>query len=307
MRLSLLYPEKRDTIRRQFMRRLRQVVAVIQRTIEVYSKHDMYVYSGYTTFYFLMSVVPLLMLIISVINLLPWFSVEQVSTILSKIIPDIPQIRRVLLSVVINLNRQSGQLVSYLFALTSFWSGSHGVTAMMTGLEKINHTNRKTVKNRIKAIFYTVLYILLIPSMLLFQGIRASLKSGVKSLFSYLNITFDVADMTGSAMAIIRLSEIITLGLMILVIVLTFTYLPSGNRRISSQLPGSVFTSILWVLFTKAFGFFIQRFWRYSSVYGALAAVFLAAMWMKFIISILFYGASLNRALQVKVSKDFQT
>ena len=102
------------------MRRLRQTVAIIQRTIEVYSKHDMYVYSGYTTFYFLMSVVPLLMLIISVINLLPWFSVEQVSTILSKIIPDIPQIRRVLLSVVINLNRQSGQLVSYLFALTSF-------------------------------------------------------------------------------------------------------------------------------------------------------------------------------------------
>ena len=267
----------------------------------------MYVYSGYTTFYFLMSVVPLLMLLISVINLLPWFSVEQVSTILAKIIPDIPQIRRVLLSVIINLNRQSGQLVSYIFALTSFWSGSHGVTAMMTGLEKINHTNRKTVKNRIKAIFYTVLYILLIPSMLLFQGIRASLKSGVKSLFSYLNITFDVADMSGSAMAIIRLSEIITLGLMILVIVLTFTYLPSGHRRISSQLPGSVFTSILWVLFTKAFGFFIQRFWRYSSVYGALAAVFLAAMWMKFIISILFYGASLNRAMQVKVSKDCQT
>ena len=253
------------------MRRLRQTVAIIQRTIEVYSKHDMYVYSGYTTFYFLMSVVPLLMLIISVINLLPWFSVEQVSTILSKIIPDIPQIRRVLLSVVINLNRQSGQLVSYLFALTSFWSGSHGVSAMMTGLEKINHTDQKTVKNRIKAIFYTVLYTLLIPSMLLFQGIRASLKNGVKALFSYLNITFNVADMSGHAITIIRLSEIVTLAMMIL------------------------------------FGFFIQRFWRYSSVYGALAAVFLAAMWMKFIISILFYGASLNRALQVKVSKDCQT
>ena len=289
------------------MRRLRQTVAIIQRTIEVYSKHDMYVYSGYTTFYFLMSVVPLLMLIISVINLLPWFSVEQVSTILSKIIPDIPQIRRVLLSVVINLNRQSGQLVSYLFALTSFWSGSHGVSAMMTGLEKINHTDQKTVKNRIKAIFYTVLYTLLIPSMLLFQGIRASLKNGVKALFSFLNITFNVADMSGHAITIIRLSEIVTLAMMILVIVLTFTYLPSGDRKIRSQLPGSIFTSILWILFTKAFGFFIQRFWRYSSVYGALAAVFLAAMWMKFIISILFYGASLNRALQVKVSKDCQT
>ena len=107
---------------------------------------------------------------------------------------------------------------------------------MMTGLEKINHTDQKTVKNRIKAIFYTVLYTLLIPSMLLFQGIRASLKNGVKALFSYLNITFNVADMSGHAITIIRLSEIVTLAMMILVIVLTFTYLPSGDRKIRSQL-----------------------------------------------------------------------
>ncbi len=289
------------------MRRLRQAVAIIRRTIEVYSKHDMDVYSGYTTFYFLMSVVPLLMMIISVINLLPWFSVEQVSTILTKIIPDIPQIRRVLLSVVINLNRQSGQLVSYLFAFTSLWSGSHGVSAMMAGLEKINHTHKKSVKKRLKAIFYTILFALLIPSMLLFQGIRASLKNGVKSLFTFLNITLNITDMSSHVIAIIKFSGVVTLAVMILVIVLTFTYLPSGERNIKSQLPGSIFTSILWVLFTKAFGFFIQRFWRYSSVYGALAAVFLAAMWMKFIISILFYGASLNRALQVKISKDCPT
>jgi uncharacterized BrkB/YihY/UPF0761 family membrane protein len=44
-----------------------------------------------------------------------------------------------------------------------------------------------------------------------------------------------------------------------------------------------------------------------SSVYGTLAAVFLAAMWLKFIITFLFYGASLNRAIQVPVSRDFVT
>ena len=39
----------------------------------------------------------------------------------------------------------------------------------------------------------------------------------------------------------------------------------------------------------------------------ALAAVFLAAMWLKFIITFLFYGASLNRAIQVKISRECST
>jgi uncharacterized BrkB/YihY/UPF0761 family membrane protein len=43
------------------------------------------------------------------------------------------------------------------------------------------------------------------------------------------------------------------------------------------------------------------------SVYGTLAAVFLIAMWLRFIMTFLFYGASLNRALQVKVSMDCST
>jgi membrane protein len=94
---------------------------------------------------------------------------------------------------------------------------------------------------------------------------------------------------------------------MIVIIVLTFTYLPSGKRKIRNQLPGAVFSSLMWIIFTKLFGFWISKFWSLSSVYGTLAAVFIAAMWLKFIINFLFYGAALNRAIQVPVSRKFST
>ena len=69
------------------------------------------------------------------------------------------------------------------------------------------------------------------------------------------------------------------------------------RRRLRLQLPGAVFTTVLWLVFSAFFEIFITRFWKASSLYGSLAAIFLAAMWLKSITMILFYGAALNEAL----------
>ena len=262
-----------------------------------------------------MSLVPFLMMIISLINMLPWFSVEDVSSFLYRMMPDIPQIRGTLLNIIVNLNHQSKQIAAYLFALTSLWSGSHGVFAMMSGLEKINHTQQIILKQRPKAILYTIIFTLLIPSMLLFQVLRSSISNAITFIFTELisnAITFIFTELSMPKVAvqinrILRVSGIVTLAITILVIVLTYTFLPAGRRKMKNQLPGSIFTSVLWILFTNAFSYFIRRFWKYSSVYGTFAAVFLSAMWLKFIIAILFLGASLNRALQVQVSMECKT
>ena len=292
-----------NNIKKKIKRALHIIIHTISRTAEVYSKHEMSIYSGNATFYLLMSLVPLLMMIISLINMLPWFSVEDVSSFLYRMMPDIPQIRGTLLNIIVNLNHQSKQIAAYLFALTSLWSGSHGVFAMMSGLEKINHTQQIILKQRPKAILYTIIFTLLIPSMLLFQVLRSSISNAITFIFTELSMPKVAVQIN----RILRVSGIVTLAITILVIVLTYTCLPAGRRKMKNQLPGSIFTSVLWILFTNAFSYFIRRFWKYSSVYGTFAAVFLSAMWLKFIIAILFLGASLNRALQVQVSMECKT
>ena len=92
-------------------------------------------------------------------------------------------------------------------------------------------------------------------------------------------------------------SGLITVAAMVLVILLTYTFLQGGRRRLRLQLPGAVFTTVLWLAFSAFFEIFITRFWKASSLYGSLAAIFLAAMWLKSITMILFYGAALNEAL----------
>jgi membrane protein len=280
-----------------------EFISLVKRTFDVYSKHEMDVYSGNATFYLMISTVPFLMMIIYIINLLPWFTVEDVSNFLMNVVPDIPQVRTAIVSIIVNLNRYSGTMVVYAFAFTCLWSGSHGISALMAGLEKINHTQRKYIHSKPKAILYAVLFSLLIPSMLLFQMLRSSIEVIITDIFEVLNLPEIAEKING----VLEYSGIVTFAAMILIIVLTFTFLPSGKRKIRNQLPGSIFSCVMWVFFTKAFGYFITRFWRLSSVYGTLAAVFLAAMWLRFIITFLFYGASLNRAIQVKISRDCST
>lgn len=279
------------------------LIGLVKRTVEVYTKHEMGVYSGNATFYLLISFVPLMMMVISVVNILPWFSFIDLSDLLLRIIPDIPEIRNAVIHLLINLNHQSGTLVIYVFAFTSLWSGSHGISALMVGLEKINHTQRTYIFDKIKSIFYAVLFCMLIPSMLVFQMLRTVIEQQIVHLFEFLSIP-EVGQRINQ---ILRYSGIVTLAVMVLVIVITFTYLPYGKRRIRNQLPGAIFSSVLWVLFTNAFGYCIKRFWSLSAFYGTMAAIFLVSMWLKFIITFLFYGASLNRALQVKVSRDCET
>ena len=295
--------KKEDFMKKYDFMKNNAFISLIRRTVEVFSKHEMSVYSGNATYYFMVSTVPLLMLIISIINLLPWFTVEDVSNFLMDSVPDIPQIRTTIVSIIFNLNRYSGTMVVSAFALACLWTGSHGISALMVGLEKINHTQRKYIRTRLKAILYAVLFSLLIPSMLLFQMLRSSIEDLITNLFEVLMFP-EIAVRINN---ILEYSGIITLAAMILIIVLTFTFLPSGKRKIRNQLPGSIFSSFMWAFFTKAFGYFITRFWKMSSVYGTLAAVFLIAMWLRFIMTFLFYGASLNRALQVKVSMDCST
>ena len=280
-----------------------EFISLVKRTQDVYSKHEMNVYSGNATFYLMISTVPLLMMIISIINLLPWFTVKDVTNLMMHLVPDIPQVHLAVEAIILNLNRYSGTMVVYAFAFTCLWTGSHGVSALMAGLEKINHTQRKYFHSKPKAIIYTVLFSLLIPSMLLFQMLRSSLEDLITKLFEMLQLP-EIAVRINS---VLEYTGIITVAAMLLVILLTFTFLPSGKRKMKKQLPGSIFSCITWIFFTKAFGYFITRFWRMSSVYGTLAAVFLAAMWLKFIITFLFYGASLNRAIQVKISRECST
>lgn len=269
-------------------------VQVIRKTLKTFSEHEMNVFSGYATLYILMAMIPLLMLIITIVNIMPWFSAADFAAFFFQFMPDLPEVQNMLKDVIENLNSQSSALLASISALTTLWSASNGISAIQAGLQEIQGTKRASIKGKPMALLFTIMYVLLIPCLLAFQLLRHPLEQCILSILASLHLE----SMVSLALTIFQFGGVITLVLAVAVIVLTYTFLPYGKRGIETQLPGSIFTCIAAGVFTWAFSFFMGTFWKASSVYGSLAAIFLSAMWMKFIITILFYGASLNKALE---------
>ena len=269
------------------------LVSVVKETIRVYSVNEMSVYAGYTTLYILMAMVPLLTLVIGVVNLLPDMSLQHLESTLRELLPDIPEVHSMLHNIITNVNRQAGSLAVSLSLVASLWSASNGVNAIQMGLSKISGTGGSFIRQRSAAMLYTVLFIALIPALFIFRVLRGSIETLIAAVNEWLNIP----DIAGRLIDFMEYSGLITVAAMTVIILLTYTYLQGVRRKMRFQLPGTLFSVVLWLAFSSLFELFIKRFWQASSLYGSLASVFLAAMWLKSIVMILFYGAALNEAL----------
>lgn len=267
---------------------------ILRQTQAVYAENDMKVYAGYATLHILMALVPLLMLAISAVNLLPASYIENFQASLLELVPDIPQMQTLIRGVFYNLTRVSGGLVASLSALTCLWAASSGVAAIQHSMHRLQHDTRPPMlKSRAYALLYTVVLIALVPALMLLRMLRRKLGVWILALEAKLNM----ADIAGWVFSLVKLSGIATALVMAWFILMTYTYLAGGRRSMRSQLPGALVTAVAWVAFSTLFAFFISRFWRTSAIYGSLAAIFLSALWLRFIITILFYGACLNQAI----------
>ena len=258
-----------------------KLVSVVKETQRLYGENEMSVYAGYTTLYVLMAMVPLLTLVIGLVNLVPTVDLEHFREIMQELLPNIPQVQTLMTAMIANVNRRAGQLASSVSVLASLWSASNGVAAIQAGRHELSGAGGAFVKQRGAA-------------LLIFQVLRGSLRRLIVSLGRTLNLP----EVARVLLKIMQYSGLITLAAMVLVILLTYTFLQGEKHRLRCQLPGAVFTTVLWLAFSAVFEIFITRFWKASSLYGSLASIFLAAMWLKTITTILFYGEALNVALQ---------
>jgi membrane protein len=196
---------------------------------------------------------------------------------------------------VVNLKNQSGGLLASAAALTTLWSASAGVAAIQTGLNGLEGSQPgKGMINIIKRLLFTLALILLIPALLIFEVLGESIK----------DIITGIMEKLGLESIELRLSSILNFGNLViiltafLVILLLYAYLPVKRHTLKSRIPGTLFCCIGWVVFTELFAFFVPRFYHASSLYGSLAALFLALLWIRVIIMILFIGGALNKALE---------
>ena len=276
-------------MKQKFSRWLHIGTAVVRKYLAL----DMAVYAGSATLFLLMASFPMLMWVLVLVNLLPGFSVESVAELLADFLPQIPSVQESTIQLLQNLSSQSAQFVASLAVLTTIVSASGGMSALQIGLQRLTPGSRRTFLNRLLAVGYTFVFELLLLVMLALQG--------MKSLFARFADTLPFfrhyAAVVHEAQRVANIGRFVIIPLLFVLLLLIYTYVPGGRRTLHSHLPGTIFATAGWLIFSRVFSFYILHFWRLSYIYGSLTAVILVILWLFVIINLIFLGAGLNAEL----------
>lgn len=240
-------------------------------------------HSAEASFFIIMSFFPFLILILHMIRFLP-VTEEQIMITLGNLVPF--DVSGLLTPVVNSLYHQSNGLLSA-FIIAALWSASKSIIGLTDGLNAVYRIEeeRNYIILRIRAMVYALFMAvaLLVSLIILVFGydIIEYLKKKIPILMNYQD----------------ELTVFPVLAAMILLVILFaifYTFLPNRPRKFVKQLPGGVFASVAWTMFSYIFSIYLQFASNMSLLYGSFTSLVGIMMWLYICMYLLFIGAEIN-------------
>lgn len=245
---------------------------------------EMAILPGQLAFFFVLSVVPIVTLITYFASYLH-VSVSFVSNFLAKAFStDIANLVRPMIQ---------GQSMSWKFFVTlfiGFFIASNGADSVIVTSNAINGTpNTSYLRRRIKAIVMTMFMVTLFVFILLVPVFG----NKIIELFQYVDLNPSI---TLKIEQVIRfLKGPISWFFMFMFIKIIYTMAPDDKIPSSYTTYGAVFTTILWVVITFIYSFYITHFARYDIFYGSLANLIILMLWVYLLSFVFVVGMCLNQ------------
>ena len=177
------------------------------------------------------------------------------------------------------------------FILSIFFS-SNGLMALMSSFEK-NYPvfrRRKPLEKRLRAIAMT----LMLGILLVISTVLVILGNQIFSwLFKFLKLS------TFSATMLIILKWLIVLGSIYMGIALIYRFGMATRRHLHLFSPGALTATVLSLLSSVVFSFYVDNFGNYNKVYGSFVAGIVLLLWLQLNAIILIIGFELNAAIAV--------
>lgn len=266
------------------VRRLRDVV---QWFIRRFGENTLSVHAAHVVFFVMVSFFPFVMFFFTLLRYTP-LTEENIIMLLEAVVPE--GIRGVLEAWIQEAYHQSSGTILSITVITTLWSGSKGFMGITYGLDKIYQVKnqRNWVVNRLSSLLYTLAFagILMLSLIVLVYGNKILL--AVDSFFSIEAPLF---------IGIFSLRSILGFGIFFLFFLLLYMFIPDRKPKAKEEVPGALFTAVLWILFSYLFSVYVDYFSNFSSVYGSLTYIVLFMLWMYICMDILFFGALINRYL----------
>jgi len=266
-----------------------------KRVFSQISKDHVQIVSAGVGFYFFLALFPTIVAAISIYSLVlePSQIQEQLSS-LNRLLPQqaFEMINRIL-EPILKEDEQKlgwGLLISILISL---WSANKGTSALFEGINiAYDEENRNFIKKNALTLVFTLGIIVL----------------GLISLLIVIFFPIFIGEIGFSETieSVIGWGRWLVLGF-ILVFTLSMLYKIAPHRdnpEFKWVSWGAVIGSVLWVLGSALFSWYVNNFGSYSDLYGSFAAVVILLLWLFLTAFIVLLGAEINSEMEHQTLKD---
>jgi len=186
---------------------------------------------------------------------------------------------------------QNTGLLSLSFVLTFFFS-TNGVNAIMDGFNSSLHNtqDRNWWKQRLTAIFLMIVLSILVILAIIFVTL------GGLSISWLIEKGFIKDTLTVISLEVVR--WLIIMILTFFSVSFLYYFGPSERREYAFFSPGSILATILLIVGTLAFNYYIANFSTYNALYGSIGTLIIFLVWIFFDAFILLIGFELNASIK---------
>jgi membrane protein len=249
-------------------------------------------------FSFFLALFPALIFVFSLIPFLDieYLSTENVEALLKTILPSGEFYNFIFGNISDLLEKRRGDLLTGSFILSGYLT-SQGVIAMMSSFDKTydHYKKRNAFQTHVVAFKLTLLLIL----MFLFSIVLIVVGQDLfRFAFSYLDI-----DNYFTRFLINFLRYLIIVLLFFFSISMIYYYGPSTKKKYRFISIGATVASLLSILASLGFSFYITHLNRYNSIFGSIGTVMLMMIWFNINSFVLLIGYELNASIYYTKTK----
>lgn len=181
--------------------------------------------------------------------------------------------------------QQRSKLMSFSILL-ALYAASGGFRSIMEAANRVTASNEKRgiLLQYVLSIFWVVLFSFAIISALLGIVFGQQILNRIKG---FIPVVPDER-----LVDIFRI--VLPLAFVFLLFLSVYMFVPSRQVCFRCALPGAVFTTVIWTVFTLLFQFYVNNYANYSLFYGTIGSVIILLVWLQLTSMILLIGMEIN-------------
>ena len=254
-------------------------------------------YSAACAYYLFMSLVPVIMLLVSVLQYTPLTR----DVVLEAVADYVPESLYEIVDYIVTSIYNGGRVALTVSILLTLWSASACMKALLRGMDSVYDAERREYRGRredyirfsLRACFYMVIFvfILLLSFFVMVYGgqILDLIEDSMPANHS-LDFLFTLAK---------HLRFLIILALLALVFSLLYKWMPAKKLKYRRQLPGAVFSAVVWAAFSFIFSFYVSLSDKFGA-YGYIGTIMVAMIWIFYCFYFLLMGGFINHYIEMK-------